>query len=338
MTGCLRAIVMAMVLWVLLAAPFAQAEGVAVQLKPVAMTAITEKGYQGRTTFTPYIEVEDAAAVERLCARLPRLMESMLVALEERPVQLANVALDIASRQHMFKLMTDGSVGTGVFRAFYLVQGSKTRGEGTEAYFLDGATRECTPIRYLPWTVSVPAAGALVEGAATASQAPALTPSVDPGAPPAREIPPEGAPSPLSEEELARAEAELLADLPEPKPFPGAPPGARRGAPNTVVMALVLLGLAGGMMVVGSYVGYRVAKIRRDRRRRDRRMAKKDRRTGVERRQRADGPPSSGERRSGDDRRKVKDRRQTEDRRTQNDRRAESEAVAHTETGPDTEN
>lgn len=326
-------------LGILLPAVSAHAESVALQLKPVAMTAITEKGYQGRTTFTPYIEVEDAKAVERLCARLPRLMDGILVTLEERPVQLANVALDIASRQHMFKLITDGTIGTGVFRAFYLVQGSKSRGEGTEAYFLDGATRECTPIRYLPWTTSVPVASAGDGGGVSAIPAPAT--AVDPSAPPAREIPPEGAPSPLSEEELARAEAELLADLPEPKPFPGAPPGARREAPNTVVMALVLLGLAGVMMVVGSYVGYRVAKTRRDRRRLERRLAKKDRRTGIERRQRADGPPAAGERRSGDDRRKVDDRRKAEDRRSKRDRRAEADSgappEAAAENDPDTE-
>ncbi|MGJ3259620.1 MAG: hypothetical protein ACFE0S_08455 [Rhodospirillales bacterium] len=331
----------AFLFWVFVAAVLlpmsARAEPVAVQLKPVAMPAITEKGYQGRTTFTPYIEVQSAAAVERLCGRLPRLMDAFLVALEERPVQLGDVGLDIAARQDMFKSLADTSVGTGVFKAFYLVRGSKTRGEGTEAYFLDGATRECTPVKYLPWTASVPVAAAEQEAAPQRPAPDADTAAEPEGAGiPTPEIMPTGdVPSPLSEEQLARAEAELLADLPEaPKTFPGAPAGARKQAPGLVETALALLGIAGVMMVVGSYVGYQVAKARRERRRRERRKARKDRRAGVERRQRQDGPPASGERRAGGDRRQVTDRRKG-DRRAKRDRRDESDGD---NPEPDTEN
>lgn len=322
----------AFLFWVLAAVVLlplsSRAEPVAVQIKPVAMPAITEKGYQGRTTFTPYIEVRDAAAVERLCGRLPRLMDAYLVALEERPVQLGDVGLDIASRQDMFKSLADTSVGTGVFKAFYLVRGSKTRGEGTEAYFLDGATRECTPVKYLPWTASVPVPAA-EQAEARQRSAPDTEAAAEPeGADiPTPEIMPTGdAPSPLSDEQLARAEAELLADLPEaPKTFPGAPAGARKQAPGLVETALVLLGIAGVMMVVGSYVGYQVAKARRERRRKERRKARQDRRAGVERRQRSDGPPASGERRAVDERRKTSDRRKG-DRRMKKDRRDEPES------------
>lgn len=305
----------------ILAAGAARAETVALQLKPVAMPAITDKGYQGRTTFTPYVEVESEQAAQRLCARLPRFMDAVLVALEDKPVRLADVALDIASRQSDLKALADTSVGTGVFKAFYLLRGSKDRAEGTEAYFIDGTTRECTPIKALPWTVDTP-----VNAAETVTLPPAETQLQVP-APDAVSDPAPDAPSPLSEAELDRAEAELLADLPtEPKPFPGAPAGAKRGgSQDFVVMALVILGLGGVMMVLGSYIGYQVAKIRRDRRRRDRRMAKKDRRANVDRRQRNDGPPATGERRQGADRRGGEERRKGEDRRLKKDRRVEPE-------------
>ena len=154
----------------LLAAGAARAETVALQLKPVAMPAITDKGDQGRTTFTPYVEVESEQAAQRLCARLPRFMDAVLVALEDKPVRLADVALDIASRQSDLKALADTSVGTGVFKAFYLLRGSKDRAEGTEAYFIDGTTRECTPIKALPWTVDTP-----VNAAETVTLPPAET-------------------------------------------------------------------------------------------------------------------------------------------------------------------
>jgi hypothetical protein len=248
-------------------------------------------------------------------------MDAVLVALEDKPVRLADVALDIASRQSDLKALADTSVGTGVFKAFYLLRGSKDRAEGTEAYFIDGTTRECTPIKALPWTVDTP-----VNAAETITLPPAETQLQVP-APDAVTDPAPDAPSPLTEAELDRAEAELLADLPtEPKPFPGAPAGAKRGgSQDFVVMALVILGLGGVMMVLGSYIGYQVAKIRRDRRRRDRRMAKKDRRANVDRRQRNDGPPATGERRQGADRRGGEERRKGEDRRLKKDRRVEPE-------------
>lgn len=322
MTRSVQRLLSALLVALVLPVGAVHAETVALQLKPVAMPAITDKGYQGRTTFTPYIEVESEKAAQRLCERLPRFMDAVLVALEEKPVRLVDVALDIASRQADLKSLADTSVGTGVFRAFYLLRGSKDRAEGTEAYFIDGATRECTPIKALPWTVDAPVN--MTENAPAPileSQPQSATPEA------ASDIAPD-APSPLTEAELDRAEAELLADLPtEPKPFPGAPAGAKRGgSQDFVVMALVILGLGGVMMVLGSYIGYQVAKIRRDRRRRDRRKAKKERRSNLDRRQRNDGPPASGERRKGAERRGGAERRQGEDRRLKKDRRAELDA------------
>ncbi len=320
MTRRVRSMFFSLLAALVLPAGVSCAEPVALQLKPVAMPAITDKGYQGRTTFTPYIEVENEKAAQRLCERLPRFMDAVLVALEEKPVRLADVALDIASRQSELRALADTSVGKGIFKAFYLLRGSKDRAEGTEAYFIDGSTRECTPIKALPWTVEAPVSAAEgIPAPAAEGRTPALSE-------PASDTP-AAAPSPLTKAELDRAEAELLADLPtEPRPFPGAPAGAKRGvSADFVVVALVILGLGGVMMVLGSYIGYQVAKIRRDRRRRERRKARKDRRAGVERRQGNDGPPASGERRQGEDRRAGEDRRKSEDRRAAKDRRQESE-------------
>ena len=91
-----------------------------------------------------------------------------------------------------------------------------------------------------------------------------------------------------------------------------------------MLIAVALIAMSGVTIIVGSYIGYQVAKIRRDRRRKERRMKKKDRRSGLERRL-AQGPiPLEGERRSGIDRRSGLDRREVEkERRAHRDRRDE---------------
>lgn len=290
---------------------------VLVQLAPNAMPAVTDKGYRGRITLTAYVKVKNADVVERFCARLPRFVDALLVALEEAPVQLADVATHIAERQGEFRAITAATVGTGVFEALYLVQGSKDPGEGTERIDIAGAGRGCVPIAALPEDVKI---------AATPAPKPA-PPPVD-ASPPASTIPLQSvAPSPLSKEELDRAFAELEAEQPPPrKPFPGEPemPGSK--PKPQIMMAIVLVGLGGIMMVIGSYIGYQVAKIRRERRRRDRRKAVRDRRAGIERRNRNDGAPVDGERRSGEDRRKSGDRRKAQDRRARRDRRDDAPA------------
>ena len=175
---------------------------------------------------------------------------------------------------------------------------------------LAGAKRECQPIRELPWIVTQ-----------TAETAAVAAPPV-----PAQIRPPDYIePSPLSEDELMKAEAELMAEQPVRKPFPGEPAKSKPLASSQVITAVILIGLGGIMMVIGSYIGYQVAKIRRERRRQERRQARRDRRAGGDRRNRTDGPPESGERRQGEDRRKLQDRRKAQDRRTNRDRREETE-------------
>jgi len=310
MTRFLAAISALLVIALSLAPPplSAQEKSVFLQIKPLAMPAVTDKGYRGRMTMTPYVEVAGAESVQRLCGRLPRLMDSILVAFEEQPVRLADPAGDMAARQDALKEIVDTAIGTGVFRAIHLVTGSVNRGDGTELIEVEGGTRECQPIKALPWTVreSVPAPSPMAQTEASATPV----------------LPDGDAPSPLSEAELLKAEAELMAEQPIRNPFPGEP---KPDAPDIsrVTIALVLIGLGGVMMVIGSYIGYQVAKIRRERRRRERRKARKDRRGGADRRQRQDGPPASGERRKGEERRKSKDRRQAKDRRGKGDRRFE---------------
>jgi len=285
----------------------AQEKSVFLQIKPLAMPAVTDKGYRGRMTMTPYVEVAGEKSVQRLCGRLPRLMDSIIVAFEEQPVQLADPAGDMAARQDALHAIVDATIGTGVFRAIHLVPGSVNRGDGTELIEIDGGTRECQPIKALPWTVREAASSA---------------PSTQSAKETAPVLPDGDAPSPLSEAELLKAEAELMAEQPIRRPFPGEPkPEVPDISPVTT--ALVLIGLGGIMMVIGSYIGYQVAKIRRERRRRERRKARKDRRGGSDRRQRNDGAPASGERRKGDERRKDKDRRKAMDRRGEGDRRFE---------------
>ncbi len=292
----------------------AQEKPVALQLKPLPMPAITEKGYQGRMTMTPYMEVMDNKAVERLCSRLPRLMDAMIVFFEEEPVLLSDPAEDLKNRQTALGQLVDETIGKGVFASFYLVTGSVGRGDGTAMIDVKGGTRECQPIREMPEIVKKAAAPPVskpVTGVPENSTAPSADENITP--------------SPLSEAELLRAEAELNAEQPIRSPFPGEPKIDSSNRSSTVIMAVVLIGVCGLMMIIGSYIGYQVAKIRRERRRKERRQARRDRRSGGDRRHRQDGPPASGERRSADDRRKIEDRRQSQDRRSKRDRRTESE-------------
>jgi len=108
----------------------------------------------------------------------------------------------------------------------------------------------------------------------------------------------------LSDAELERfLENELHGVFPNEPEKPQSPPW--------VEITLAVFGLTGLLLVVGSYIGYQVGKVRRDRRRKDRRKMRKERRSGKDRRQLDKGPlpgipdrrASGGERRSGDDRR-----------------------------------
>lgn len=286
-------------LW--LAPAKASAEEIAVQLNAIAIPAITEKGYTGRTTVTPYLNVQNADGLQKLCSRLPRLTDLLLVAFQAKPVKLGQLESELAARQDEFRKMFDETIGTGVFGGIYMVQGSKQRGEGTEIISVDGARRECQPIAYLPWEKPRSAKSGKTSNVA----GPAMVEKPE-----------------LTEEQLDAAEAELLAvDTERKRVFPNAPERPKSKAPSWVMIALVSLGFGGLLLITGSYIGYQVAKIRRDRRRRDRRLKKKERRTGTDRRKQNLGPPDGDDKRAIDERRGGDDRRQAVDRRMKQDRR-----------------
>lgn len=285
-------------------------DAVAIQLKSLGLPAISDKGYRGRTTITPYIEVIDKDAIQRFCGRWPRVLDAILIAFEESPVILKNKDEDLLARQAELGRHIEEAVGTGVFKSLHLVAGSKRRGAGTELRESRFGSNDCQPIAYLPWekpfskqvkdTVET-AANSQVSNVQTAQ---ATRETSDPV--PVEEI------------------AEPVRELPS-KSFPG-PPIVGTG-PSWIVITIALVAMSGFTIVIGSYIGYQVAKIRRDRRRKERRMKKKDRRTGIERRL-AEGPlPDEGERRSGSDRRAGIDRRElANDRRANRDRRDEAAA------------
>lgn len=301
---------------------------IAVQFKAMTLPAVSEKGYLGRTSLTPYMLVTDAEALQRVCERLPRLLDVIQVAFDESPVKLSDRVNDLAARQKVLATKIEASLGTGVFEGFYLVQGSRRPAEGTEPLQLEGGNRDCQPIMYFPWEREIPTAArdAMATIAATVeppSEAPDVPPSEASTAMPAPLIAQQQAPSlnetlqpydndPLpSPEEIARTMS---------RKFPPEPPKPEQ--PPWVMFGLVIMGMAGAMLVIGSYIGYQVAKIRRERRRKDRRMKKKDRRLGKERRLRSDGPPAEGERREGTDRRTDEDRHK-QDRRDMSENRDE---------------
>ncbi len=284
----------------------AATESIALQLKPLAISAVTEKNYLGRTTATPYMEVTSAAALKRVCSHLPRILDVIVLAFEEKPLRLVDPVGDLMIRQDKLRTKIEDAVGRDVFKAIYMIPGSKSRAEGTEPIAVDGGFNDCQPIKTLPWKVAA--------SIATGATQPATGESV-----PQEVI----APSTLSEADLAKAEAELMAENPAPKSFPGAPVIMDKAGTSWMMIALVLVGLGGLMLVIGSYIGYQVAKIRRERRRIERRKMRKDRRVGQNRRIADAGPPTSGERRGTPDRRKVADRRKDDDRREKRDRRDE---------------
>ena len=268
------------------------ADPVHVQIKNATISAISEKGYQGRIVVTTYMTVTDADAFERLCARLPVLMDVIAQIFENNPLKLDDIDKDVLSRQPEIRETVTSALGTGIFEAMYIVRGGRQRGEMTELVSINGGTRDCNAIAYLPW--ARPAAA--VEPAPPRPQEGLrfALPDSDPMSQEMR----------LSDAELERfLENELHGVFPNEPEKPQSPPW--------VEIALAVFGLTGLLLVVGSYIGYQVGKVRRDRRRKDRRKMRKERRSGKDRRQLDKGPlpgipdrrASGGERRSGDDRR-----------------------------------
>lgn len=265
---------------------------VAVQLNPLAITAISANGYTGRTIVTPYFRVTDEKALARLCGRLPRLIEVVLIAFNETPAELARLKMHIAERQDEFKSRIESVIGIGVFNGFYVIVGAMKRGEGTELAEIDGGMQSCQPIKQFPWEA---------EGNKKPSQVkPIQEVLVESGS--VRK-------SPLSETELAAAEAELLAEQPPRSAFPGEPKLPSSKSPPWVLYSVFIFGLGGVMLIAGSYIGYQVAKIRRERRRQDRRQLRKERRAQTDRRQQQLEVPEGGDRRKVAERRKADDRR-----------------------------
>lgn len=283
---------------------------VAIQLKSLGLPAISDKGYRGRTTVTPYVEIVSEDVIQRFCGRWPRVIDAILIAFEVEPVDLKDKDADLASRQSDLGRQIEESVGTGVFKRLHLVSGSKRRGVGTEMKSSKFGTNDCQPIEYLPW--EKPFSKEVKEAAQS------ITTAETPSASTTEEN--------SSERELAADEEfkEPIRELPA-KSFPSAPIVGT--GPPWIVIVIALIAMSGFTIVIGSYIGYQVAKIRRDRRRKERRMKKKDRRSGLERRL-AEGPlPEEGERRTGEDRRSGIDRRElAKDRRANRDRRDEAAA------------
>jgi len=281
-----------------------------VQFKALTLPAISAKGYRGRTTVTPYMRVKNKDALRRVCERLPRLLDVIMVAFESDPVHLSDRQNDLAARQKDLGKRIEASIGAGVFDGFYIVQGTRRRGEGTELIRVPGGSPACQPIKYLPWEAPPPK-----EILDAANDLGGQSRTATPGAAAKTETAVEAEPQPLPR-----------------KPFPPPPMAKPERLPSWVFIFIALVGMGGVMLVIGSYIGYQVAKIKRDRRRRERRLnKKKDRRSGIERRQRDDGPPDGIERRSGKDRRSGIDRRAQRERRDDTDRREAAETHAPTD-------
>lgn len=292
--GIFAAILIGAVCAALAPRPAAADGPVHVQIKTIPIAAVSAKGYQGRTTVTPYMTVKSADVLKRLCGRVPVLLDVLAEAFEDEPLKLADIGGDLQSRQQALGKSIEDALGINLFEAIYVLRGGHERGEMTQMIDMDGGTRDCQPIAYLPW--------ARPDGAA------------EPAQPRQQDI----IKSPLSrddpmapEAQLSDAELERFLERELKGVFPGAPPKPK-GMPVPLI-TLAVFALTGILLIAGSYIGYQVGKMRRDRRRLDRRKRRKDRRSGKDRRDLDLGPPPGladrrqGDRRTGD--RRTGDRR-----------------------------
>ncbi len=240
----------------LLAGPNADAQQgpVALQLKPMALTAISPNGYRGRTTVTVYLEVDDDDAFRYVCRHLPRVVDAIVVAFDQQPMTIDALVAKLESRQDELGGLIEDALGVGVFSRLHVVAGSRRRGEGTKTVAIAGGSPECQAIQYIPWTSESPPDAATqvntIEGERAAARA-AIEAERD-----------------AKGEEPQRSFAEIILEV-----------------PDWALWVSALVGFAGIGLMIAGYVGYKIGKKRRrDRRQRERRMRNPDRRGAEDRR------------------------------------------------------
>jgi len=268
---------------------------VALQLRSMTLPAISAKGLKGKTSLTPYVVLSDIGAVPLFCGKLVEISPVLAADFTDDPIQLAAIAEDLSARRQRLQEIVQLIAGARIVKDLQLVQGSKTRGAGTELMDVPGGNAGCQPIKYLPWTRHAEAPMQLpppTKSAGTVAVQP-IPPAEAPSAPPS-----------LSDNFPNESEEQLTAEYERRKAFSASP--SKIKPPPMIVIVLMLSALAGLMLILGSYIGYRVAKARRERRRKDRRH---NQRRMAKRRNLADAAPPAAERRGTDDRREPEERR-----------------------------
>ncbi len=155
----------------------------AVQLRTMGLQAVSEAGHRGRTVATVYIEVPDQRGFVLLCRNLPRVLDAILLNFEQAPMFVSQRAAVLTDRQLELGALIERSAGEGTFRRMHIVTGSRQRGEGTTVLAIDGGSRDCQPIRNIPWQNETPPDAAQVinafEGERAALRAAALAEQSD---------------------------------------------------------------------------------------------------------------------------------------------------------------
>lgn len=232
----------------------AQSGPIALQLKPMALTAITPNGYRGRTTVTVYLEVVDEDAFRYVCHHLPRVVDAIVVAFEQQPLTMDALVAKLESRQDELGGLIEDALGVGVFSRMHIVAGSRRRGEGTRMVRIDGGSPECQAIEEIPWTLDMPPDAARRINEIEAERA-ATRAAVE-----------------------AAQQASMDASKPEGL-------GSPLNTSDWMLWLLAFLAVAGIGLMIAGYVGFKIGKKkRRDRRQLERRMANPDRRDGEDRR------------------------------------------------------
>lgn len=228
----------------------AQQGPVALQLKPMALTAIAPNGYRGRTTVTVYLEVKDYDAFRYVCRHLPRVIDAIVVAFDQKPMAIEALVARLEDRQGELGGMIEDALGVGVFSRLHVVAGSRRRGEGTRIISIEGDSPDCQGIENIPWTLGLPPDAARRVNAIEAERA----------------------------AKRAAIEAAQQASIDASQPL------AKR-MPDWTLWVLAFLAFAGIGLTIAGYAGFKVGKKkRRDRRQMERRMANPDRRSGEDRR------------------------------------------------------
>jgi len=153
----LRPLIACVLALLLATSAYAESGPTLVQLAPL-VAPVAQGGEALKTTLTPYLRVGRASDVAVVCRYLPRVRESMALALSRAPVRRRRGRLDLARAAAMIRAAINRSLGHRTVSAVYLAPGARPIGLGGQAQKLPGAALGCQRVRRIPGDIDVGAA------------------------------------------------------------------------------------------------------------------------------------------------------------------------------------